>query len=106
MGASFSYKNAQNLIQEVGGGVLFQKEIHDIQKHRHTKSHMGRKQEDAYLPNIKALSRVTSNPYYEFNFKKIFTKTFGKCLGFHHKVIKFCSFGTGCPKNMGEKSSK
>ena len=42
-----------------------------------TKSHMGRKQEDAYLPNIKALSRVTSNPYCEFNFKKIFTKPSG-----------------------------
>ena len=32
---------------------------------------MGRKQEDAYLPNIKALSRVTSNPYCDFDFKQI-----------------------------------
>ena len=38
---------------------------------------MGRKQEDAYLPNIVALYRVTSNPYCEFNFKKIFTKPSG-----------------------------
>ena len=41
------------------------------------KLHMGRKQEDAYLPNIMGLYSVTSNPYCEFNFKKIFTKPSG-----------------------------
>ena len=38
---------------------------------------MGKKQEDAYLPNILALSRVTSKPYFEFDLKQIFTKPSG-----------------------------
>ena len=45
--------------------------------HIYIQLHMGRKQEDAYLPNIVSLYRVTSNPYCEFNFKKIFTKPSG-----------------------------
>ena len=39
--------------------------------------YMGRKQEDACLPNFMVLYRVISNPYCEFNFKKIFTKPSG-----------------------------
>ena len=39
--------------------------------------YMGRKQENAYLPNILVISRVTSNPSCEFNFKHIFTKPSG-----------------------------
>ena len=53
-----------------------------LMENENYKLYMGRKQEDAYLPNVMVLYRVTSNPYCEFNFKKIFTKPSGNVTVF------------------------